>query len=171
METYFLTWSMCCLPTVITSVTQAAQVNCILLSKETVWSMWGVYCPKHIYPLLTRIGFWSTIPRDKDIWNLIQKLRTVQCHVPLTSVYSTCTGNYVPCSARTLWYLCTTAVPETTVQCHDPLISLYNSCSRNYILYSARTLWHLCTTTVPETVDFTVPGPFDFCVQQLYQKL
>ena len=154
--------------------------------------MWGVYCPKHIYPLVTRTGFWYAVPRDRDIWNRIQKLCTLQCHDPLTSVYNSCTRNYVPYTARTLWHLCTTAVPEImyctvpwpsdiyvqklyqkldTVQCQDPLTSVYNSCTRNYVLYSAPTLWHLCTKAVPEIRYCTMPGPSDICVQQLYQKL
>jgi hypothetical protein len=75
--------------------------------------MWGVYCPKYIYPLFTRIGFWSTMPRDKDIWNWIRKIHTVQCQDPLTSVYNSSTRNCILCSAMTYWYLCKTAVPVT----------------------------------------------------------
>ena len=131
-------------------------------------------------------------PSDICVQQLYQKLCTIVCQDPLESAYSICTRNYILYSARTLWQLCTTTVPETmyravpgptdmcvqqlyqklhTVQCQDPLASVYKSCTRNYIPYNVRTLWQLCTTAVPETMYHAVPGPTDVCVQQLYPVL
>jgi hypothetical protein len=94
------------------------------------------------------------VPEPSDIYvkQLYQKLCTIVCQDPLESAYSICTRNYILYSARTLWQLCTTTVPETM-----------------YRAVPGPT--DVCTTAVPEITYRAVPGPSGICVQELYQKL
>jgi len=169
----------------LTSAHNSCTSNYILYNARTLWHLCTTavsettyctmpgptdICVRQLYQKTT----YCTMPGPSDICvqQLYQKLCPVHCHDPLTSVYNSCTRNYVPYSARTLWHLCTRAVPETmyhivpgptgiciqhlyqklhTIQCQDPLT--------------------LCTTGVPETMYRAVPGPSDICVQELYQKL
>jgi len=62
METNFLIGSMCFLPTVIASITQAEQVNCILLSKG------HRNCVVHVGSVLSK----THISTFDKIWVLIR---------------------------------------------------------------------------------------------------
>jgi len=149
----------------LTSVYNSCIRNYVLYDARTHWHLRTTTVPEN-YILYNARTLWHlcttavpetmscTVPRPSDICvqQLYQKLCPVQCQDPLTSVYKSCTRNYVPYCARTHWHLHTASVPETTyIQCQDPLT--------------------LCTTGVPETMYRAVPGPSDICVQELYQKL